>query len=174
MSRSIVVKLQFSQFFPGAITARIYDRRSWNVVVKGIRRVWQARFTTVFPIEHPRRARASAQTYLSRDEFGRSFSLSARILLLRETSAISSVGKAVFGFVHIDSHHYGILHPVSKITRNGASQELSLAEDAPVYELQYMSLGCFSQSKFRPCVYNGESRNKKVSNFTVAEGGKLA
>lgn len=89
---------------------------SERTVVKGIRRVWQAHFMTVFPFEHPRRTKASAQTYFSRDEFGRSFSLSVYILPLQEMSAIPSVRQTVFGFIHrLVSLQYSTIYPTSKI-----------------------------------------------------------
>jgi len=72
------------------------------------------------------------------------------------------LGRQLFGFVYIDSHHYGILHPMSKITRNGASQEFSPFVSSRRMRLFTNVAICFSQlflSKFRSCIYNSKLRN---------------
>lgn len=141
--------------------------------------MWQAHFTTVFPIEHSRRARTSARERISTlkmssgDHFRSSCAsfCCARRLPFHLSGRQSSV-------LYI-SHHYGILHPVSKITHNlsGAfppfisPPRMRLSMIAAIY----VFLPVVSRLKFRPCVYNGESYNGngKASKFTVA-GEKIS
>lgn len=93
--------------------ARIYGRRSRNVlVVKGIRGVWQAHFTTVFPsstLGERKPARKHISLEMSSGDRFRSLCTSCRC----EMSAIPSVRKAVFGFIPVDSYHYNILQYIS-------------------------------------------------------------
>lgn len=142
--------------------ARIYGRRSRNVlVVKGIRPCVAGALYDRVSIEHPRRTKASAQTYFSRDEFGRSFSLSVYILPLRDVChSICQEGSLRFHTRRLVSLQYSTIYPTSKIARDAASgfSARFLIEDAclSLQILHFIALGCFST-----WLYDDES-NRKV------------